>query len=155
MSVGGEVCPSVGFATPGWPACAAPHTAAVLVEPSALKVAGTVGAKPPWNQPQLMRLALRRSPTLGPAILICTRDLGLEQSSSSGCGSPITVPCGSPPATKVLPEMLALVGVGTPFTGTVAWTMPCVCPAMRLSAPTVDGPKFEPNELSFKAKRWA
>ena len=40
----------------------APHTG---VPPEVV----LVGAKPPWNQPQLMPLALSRSPTFAPAHL--------------------------------------------------------------------------------------
>src|SRR5258708_30031804 len=162
MEAGGSVwkwaavgLPSVGLGTPAWASCAVLHTAGVLTGPSALKVVGVLGAKPPWKKPQAMRFALRRSPTFGPAILTCAREPGLEQSSSSGCGSPMTVPCASLGATKVLPGMLAEVGVGTPLTGAVAWTTPCVWPAMRLRAPTVDGPKLVSKELSLMAKRCA
>src|SRR5882762_1720967 len=72
-----------------------------------------VGAKPPWNQPHEMPLALRRSPTFVPAIVImfvvCNFGLVRTQSSRPGRGSPMTEPVVFPPA--ILPLGLE----GAPF----------------------------------------
>ena len=54
-----------------------------------------VGAKPPWNQPQLMPLALSRSPTFLPVATasgLVEVWLASEQPSKAGSGSPYTVP---------------------------------------------------------------
>src|SRR5260221_662237 len=93
------------------------------------------GLKPPWNQPQVMPLAFKRSPTLVPLMLIRLEKL-LAQSSRSGRGSPITVPLATLLATS---------------DGVAPW----VWPAIRLSAPTLEGPKVVLKELSLIAKRWA
>src|SRR6185312_3897904 len=91
-----------------------------------------VGRKPPSNQPHVRCLALSRSPTFWPDIV--TVPLAQSSSAVDGSGSPITVP------------------FSTPLAATVA---PCVWPLTRSSAPTVEGPKFVPNELSLSAKCWA
>src|SRR5690349_4565606 len=88
----------VGFGTPGWPAWVEPHTAGVLSEPSGLKVAGWVGANPPWNQPQVRPLSLSRSPTFLPLIrtvlAVAVPPRSAPQSSRNGSGSEMTDPCG-------------------------------------------------------------
>src|ERR1700750_929979 len=89
----------------------------------AVCVAGVVGLKPPWNQPQLTWWALSRSPMFLPEST--TLAAPLLQSSSVGGGSPMIV------LFSTEPEMLAT-------------SVPCVWPEIRLIAPTVDGPKFVP-----------
>src|SRR2546421_12590788 len=87
--------------------------------------------KPPVNQPQVTPLSFSRLPTLRPDIATLSR---VVHTSPLGCGSPVTVPS----VTSVLgPEA------------------PWVWPDTRLSAPTVEGPKLVPYELSLIAKRWA
>jgi hypothetical protein len=78
-------------------------------------------------------LAERASPTLRPDIVTVG---WLEQSSSAGSGSPITVPFET-------------------MSGIAAGVAPCVCPATRLKAPGVDGPNVEPKEASLIAYRCA
>src|SRR5579863_707113 len=147
MSVGGVVLPSSvdGLGTPGWPGSAAPQTAGVLVEPSGLTTAAEVGAKPPWNQPQVMPLAFTRSPTFRPSSskvpLVTVPPLSTPQSSSAGSLSPVTVT-----AVKLatLPPLNAKARCALP-----------VCPETRLRTPGVDGPKVVLKELSLMAKCWA
>src|SRR3954466_1649207 len=79
-----------------------------------------VGRNPPWNQPQVTPALLIRSPMLVPDI--CA--LRPEQSSNGGAGSPFLVP------------------FSMPFCGGPA---PLVWPAIRFSAPGVDGPNVEPK----------
>src|ERR1700760_2438653 len=102
-----------GLGTPGCPAWLAPHTAGVFSEPSGLNVAGCVGAKPPWNQPQVMFFWLSRSPTLLPPICtvlaVAVPPLSAPQSSWNGSGSLMTVPLVSPAPKTTLPS---LTGVG-------------------------------------------
>src|SRR6516164_298793 len=107
-------------------ACDAPHTA----DPPAVV---DVGAKPPWNQPHVTFCLLSRSPMFVPETEALAA-LAIVQSSfaAGGRGSPMTVPLLTFPG---------LSGVA-----------PCVWPLMRSSAPTVDGPKFVPYELSLIAK---
>ena len=66
---------------------------------------------------------------------ICDAARRSRSRRASGCGSPMIVSFSTP-----LP-------VGT--------SVPCVWPETRLIAPTVDGPKFVPKELSLSAKFWA
>src|ERR1051325_6496817 len=98
----------------------APPRLAVFAPHTALPPLTAVGRKPPWNQPQVIPLALSRSPTFWPLI---TTLFGLtgEQSSSAGRGSPITEP-------------LAVLK------GTEAGVAPWVWPEIRLSAPGAEGP---------------
>src|SRR5947209_612169 len=92
--------------------------------------------KPPSNQPQVTPFALSRSPMFrlfGSIEVLTSR---VSQMSPAGCGSPIIV-----------------VFVVTAMPNDVAsGEKPCVCPDMRLTAPTVDGPKFVSYELSDIAK---
>src|SRR5437667_12912535 len=92
--------------------------------------------KPPWNQPQLTPFAFSRSPMLRSFGSICVVTSRVSQMSPAGCGSPMIV-----------------VFVVTAMPNDVAsGEKPCVCPDMRLTAPTVDGPKFVSYELSDIAK---
>src|SRR5690349_526964 len=102
----------------------APPMLAVLAPHTAVPEFTAVGRKPPWNQPQLTPLALSRSPMFWPLIVMLL-GLGDEQSSSAGFGSPITVPLATPPGTD---------------DGVAPW----LWPAIRLSAPGVEGPKVVP-----------
>src|SRR4051812_38360160 len=90
-----------------------------------------VGRKPPWNQPQVTPLSLSRSPTFLPDIVA----LPEPQSSSAGSGSPTIDESWMPPAAAGL--------------------APCVVPAMRLSAPGVEGPNELSKKLSLSVKFWA
>jgi hypothetical protein len=81
-------------------------------------------AKPPWNQPHVVPLALSRSPIFlffGSVDVVVSR---VSHLSPVGCGSPMTV---------VLAVTAGLVVV-----------KPWVCPATRLSAPGVEGPNVVP-----------
>src|SRR5215471_6048488 len=108
--------------------CEVPQTAAPLTTAE--------GANPPWNQPQVTSCAFRRSPTF---LLLFDRAaldaVAIVQSSfaATGRGSPMIVP---------LATLFAMSGVVVPW----------VWPLIRLSAPGVDGPKVELNELSLIAK---
>src|SRR5271166_4122433 len=107
--------------------------------PLALK---PVGAKPPWNQPQLRFFALSRSPTFGPTIetMVVPWRPGFvnTHSSPAGRGSPITGPVLEPLA--ILPAALAVAPLG--FVGNSVAV--AVVPAIRLSAPTDEGPNIVP-----------
>ena len=96
--------------------------ALVMTRPSAAKVAGVVGLNPPWKNPQLMFLALSRSPTLRPVIITLSR---VVQSSKNGCGSLMTAP-----AMESAPN-------GVERSAGIA---PPVWPAIRFSAPGDEGP---------------
>src|SRR5215469_2461676 len=103
----------------------APPTLAVLAPHTALPLLFTeVGRKPPWNQPQLTPLAFRRSPMFRP-LTVTLFGFGEEQSSNAGFGSPMITPFTTPP-------------------GTDRGVAPLVRPAMRLSAPGVEGPNWLP-----------
>src|SRR5215469_5676885 len=138
----------VGFGTTrrGWVGgpysckiCAAAQVAGVCVEPSGFTTAGEVALNPPSNQPQVIPLRLSRSPTFLP--VICTVPLPVTvppasapQSSKAGSGSPVTVTgvkLATFPPAKVLARR----------------PLP-VWPETRFKAPTVDGPKLVPKELS-------
>src|ERR1700754_261405 len=99
----------------------------MCVEPqTALPSTVLVGLKPPWNQPQVTLFLFRRSPTLPPWLLVrgVITALPLAQSSLvafDGSGSPMTVPF-----SMLLPSEVGVT--------------PCVLPAIRLMAPTVEGP---------------
>src|ERR1700674_571361 len=97
-----------------------------------------MGAKPPWNQPHEMPLALSRSPTFVPEIVImlvpCNFGLVRTQSSSPGRGSPMTEP------VVFAPAMLPLALAGTPFGRFAPRVAPKVFPEMRFTAPGVEGP---------------
>src|SRR5271154_1929550 len=112
-----------------------------------------VGAKPPWNHPQVIFLVFKRSPTFLPLSVTCAElarpGVVFEQSSKPGRSSPMSAPELRPPAMP--PAPLAAFPFG--FRGTRA--APLVFPEIRLTAPTADGPKFVPNELSLIAKFWA
>src|ERR1700733_15974016 len=79
--------------------------------PLALK---PVGAKPPWNQPQVMFLALSRLPTFVPTIetMVVVWSWGLvnTHSSPAGRGSPITGPVSE--LLAILPDGLAAAPFG-------------------------------------------
>src|ERR1700730_14919211 len=88
-------------------------------------------SKPPLNQPQVIPLAFRRSPTF---LFFESVDVDVSRVSHLSpvaCGSPITV--------------AAAVTAG------LVVAKPCVCPEIRLSAPGVEGPKFVEYELSLIA----
>ncbi len=124
--------------------CVAPQTAWVPVPAYAV-----VGRKPPWNQPQVTPRAFSRSPTFLPvraARLFDDVRFLLEQSSYAGSGSLITVPTPFASGETTAYESLTVA----PVFGSTACT-PWVWPEIRLSAPGVDGPKTEPNELSDMA----
>jgi hypothetical protein len=90
------------------------------------------GLKPPWNQPQVMFLLAQQ----GPDIAAFGAEVIVQSSwAATGRGSPMIVP---------LSTVLAMSGVVAPW----------VWPLIRLSAPTVDGPKVELNELSLMEKCW-
>src|SRR5215471_16922645 len=92
------------------------------------------GLKPPWNQPQVMPFLFSRSPTFVPLIAAFDADVIVQSSfAATGRGSPMMVP---------LSTVLAIAGVVAPW----------VWPEIRLSAPTVDGPKLVLKELSLIAK---
>src|SRR5690349_18306552 len=95
-----------------------------------------LGLKPPWNHPHVTFFAFNRSPMFLPDIEMYVLGGARVQSSSdgSGRGSPITEP------DETLPAALPAVTVA-----------PCVCPAIRFSAPGVDGPNTVPKELSLMA----
>src|SRR5262245_44999170 len=105
--------------------CAVSQTALPPLSAAALE-----GLKPPWNQPQVTLRLLSRSPMFLPDIVMPP---ALAQSSLNGCGSPIIVLFSTEPAMFGMSE-------------------PCVWPEIRLIAPTVDGPKLVPNELSLIEK---
>src|SRR5262249_17885703 len=93
-----------------------------------------VGANPPANQPQVISCLLNRSPTLswpGPLPVFFTELEVLPvgaQSSKAGRGSPMTAPVAPAPASMPpVPPPLILVPS-------------LVFPAIRFSAPTVEGP---------------
>src|SRR5260370_35481099 len=97
-----------------------------------------------------MFLPFNRSPTFLPdtVIWLTVWNFGFDatQSSSRGRGSPITAPVVA--ALAMLPEALA----GLPL-GRVGNKVPGkVFPAIKLSAPGVDGPNVVPQELSLTAK---
>src|SRR4051812_45794761 len=126
--------------------CDDAHFAGVAVDPSEFTTAGDVAAKPPSNQPQVTPFRFNRSPTLRPSISTVPLPFAVPpasapQSSSAGSGSPVTV-------TGLNPETL-------PPANEVARRPLPVWPETRLIAPTVEGPKFVSNELSFMEKRWA
>src|SRR5258708_16937203 len=79
-----------------------------------------VAAKPPWNQPEVRPLALRRSPTflLGKVIATWAEPRGL-QPSPKGRGSPTSEP---PPVLplELLPAKVTFWNPGWP----VIWLMP-------------------------------
>src|SRR5882724_8392197 len=91
--------------------------------------------KPPWNQPQLMPFAFKRSPIFLPLMETVSR---VEHLSNAGCGSPVT----DPATTSSAKNPTTLVA-------------PAVWPEIKLRAPGDDGPNVVLNELSFMAKCWA
>jgi hypothetical protein len=97
-----------------------------------------VGAKPPWNHPQVTLLAFSKSPTLVPVAVImfvpCSLGLVTTQSSYPGRGSPITEPRVAPLA--MLPDALAGLLLGRRATSVA----PKVLPEIKFSAPGVEGP---------------
>src|SRR5271156_1420052 len=107
--------------------------------PLALK---PVGAKPPWNQPQVMFFALSKSPTFGPRIetmvVVCNPGFVSTHSSPAGRGSPITGPVVEPLA--ILPAALAVAPLGLVGNRVAV----AVVPAIMLSAPTEEGPNIVP-----------
>src|SRR5260370_17024443 len=108
-----------------------------------------VGAKPAWNQPQVMLLGFSKSPTFLPDTVIWLTfwNFGFDatQSSSNGRGSPIPAPVVA--ALAMLPDALA----GLPF-GHVRNRVPGkVFPATKLRAPGVVGQEVVPPHLSLTA----
>src|SRR5262245_25856750 len=101
-----------------------------LAPQTALPLVVVVGLKPPWNQPQVTPLASSRLPTFVPLMAMVVPP---AQSSNVGVGSAITVPL-------------------EPLPGILAGVAPCDWPAIRLSAPGVEGPNVVPYELSLMAK---
>src|SRR5581483_5152546 len=89
-------------------------------------------ANPPWNQPQVIPFAFKRSPTFllfGSVEVVLSR---VSHLSPAGCGSPITVRFN--------------------VTAGLVVANPCVWPEMRFRAPGVEGPKTVLKELSLIAK---
>src|SRR6185312_17426787 len=116
--------------------CVLPQTAPpLLVE---------VGAKPPWNQPQVTCCAFSRSPTFWPLITPSAPVVVWfvsEQVSKYGSTSPF-----------IEPSWMALDVAG--WLGLVAQAgvranAPAVSPDITLSAPGVDGPKVVSQSLSL------
>src|SRR5215471_10277021 len=111
-------------------------------------------AKPPWNQPQVMPLALSRSPTFLPPI--SATDWVVLQLSKNGRSSLKIVPrpCGAG-----TPGVLAVENSAGHFGALIVapppQMAPKVLPLIRFSAPGVEGPYPVLNELSLIAKRWA
>src|ERR1700689_5661992 len=103
--------------------------------PLALK---PVGAKPPWNQPQVMFLALSRLPTFVPTIetLVVVWSWGFvsTHSSPAGRGSPITGPVSE--LLAILPDGLA----AAPFGLVGNRVAGAVVPPGRLGGPAGGGP---------------
>src|SRR5215468_2520864 len=97
-----------------------------------------VGLKPPVNQPQLMLLALSRSPILWPLICSVVGLIAPDASQSSCAGGRLAIS---------VPLATALLGADV--------LSPWVWPAMRLSACGMDGPNVEAKLLSLMAKRCA
>src|SRR5665213_4056338 len=118
-----------------------------IVPPDALY--GAVGVKPPWNQPHVTDCAFRRLPIFFPAIAPSGRgDVWLfpEQSSNAGSMSEVSVPTWAASAEETNGDCAST----EPPSGSTA-DIPWVWPATRLSAPGVEGPKVDPNELSLMA----
>src|ERR1700733_1163369 len=95
-----------------------------------------VVSKPPSNQPQVMLAVFRRSPTFLPAISVVGAVVD-EQMSPCGSLSPNIVKPPWPSATMLLMVLVGLV----PLLAAKP-TAPLVWPEIRLTAPSVDGPKF-------------
>ena len=96
----------------------------------ALPVPSTeVGLKPPWNQPQVMLCAFSRSPTFLPRELDAAR-----------AGAVVEL------RLRVADDRVVLDAAAGRH------VVPCVWPLTRLIAPSVDGPKLVPKELSLIAK---
>ena len=121
--------------------CVAPHTA----NPVLLSAALVVGAKPPWNQPQVTWCAFSRSPmflpVMTPSALVAVW-LVSEQSSKYGSMSPYMAPRPSAPYVPMWPgagtsELTGGTTVVGP--GGAAYAL-LSSPEIRLSAPGVDGP---------------
>src|SRR5215471_7566509 len=109
--------------------CAVAHTA---VPPTTED-----GRKPPWNHPQVITLALSRSPTFVPDIAAFGA-VAIVQSSKSaiGRGSPMMLPFAT-------------------LSGISGVVVPWVWPEIKFSAPGVEGPNVVLKELSLMAKCWA
>src|SRR5882672_9047295 len=126
----------------------------VVALPQAREPSGffPVSAKPPLNQPQVTDFLLRRSPMFSPDIvtrvLFAVPRTGVRrQLSKPGRGSPMRAPELRPPAIAPagLPGVVPLAAKGSMLA-------PPVLPEMRLTAPTLEGPKLVPKELSLMAK---
>src|SRR5215470_4413592 len=100
--------------------CDVAHWALLMTLPSAARVAGVDGLKPPWKKPHVIPRAFSRSPILRPVIITLSR---VVQSSKNGWGSLMTEP-----AIESTPN-----GVERS-----AGTAPPVWPEIRFRAPGVD-----------------
>src|SRR6266481_6106258 len=94
--------------------------------------------KPPWNHPQVMFLAFRRSPIFFPVIWTVSR---VEHLSKAGCASLIREPEATSKARTTA--------------GRFFGTAPVVSPEIKLMAPGDEGPNVVEKELSLMAKCWA
>src|SRR5271156_5374170 len=92
--------------------------------------------KPPSKKPQVILAAFNRSPMVLPDMLKFA--LVEEQTSPVGSASPISV---IPPLPSATVAEATFRGLMTPL----------VWPEMRLTAPTVEGPKLVPKEWSLSA----
>src|ERR1700683_4470082 len=106
-----------------------------VVAQTAVPLLTELGRNPPWKQPQLMFLALSKSPTFFP-VMVTNVLLVMVQSSSArdGRASPIS----DPPATTP---------VGLPEVHGRA----LVSPEIRCRTPGADGPNVGPKKLSLMA----
>src|SRR5580658_5796756 len=95
-----------------------------------------VRSKPPSKKPQETPLSFSRSPMFLPAKF--PRLVELEQTS----------PVGSASLTNVMPPFPSLI---TEDSAPLIVCTPLVCPEIRLMAPSVEGPKLVPYELSLIA----
>src|SRR5208282_118912 len=98
--------------------------------------------KPPSNHPQVMFFAFSRSPTFVPTIetmlVVCNPGFVSTHSSPAGRGSPMTAPVVAPFA--MLPDALAAAPLGLVGKSVAV----AVVPAIKLRAPTEDGPNIVP-----------
>src|SRR5262249_33414499 len=99
-----------------------------------------VRSNPPWNHPHVTPAAFRRSPMF--LLLDVKKKLSRDvQTSPDGCPSPMALPPAMSPAAA-----------GRLWGPPVPDTAPKVLPAIRLSAPGMEGPNVVLNELSSIAK---
>ena len=92
-----------------------------------------VGLKPPWNQPQADAAGVEQ-----------VTDVLARELDAVRVGAVVEL------GLRVADDR-AVLDAAEPLGTSVPW----VWPETRLIAPTVDGPKFVPNELSLIAKFWA